>query len=86
MFRSGLVDTLVTHANKEGFGLTHLSGDCHGYMPQTKTKHFFQFILLMYKCSKNLMILPDKNAPSEVISSHTGARVKMAIHHSNDAH
>ena len=39
MFRSGLVDTLVTHANKEGFGLTPLSGDRHGYMPPLlKTK------------------------------------------------
>ena len=33
MFRLGLVDTLVTHANKEGFGLTPLSGDRRGYMP-----------------------------------------------------
>ena len=24
---------LVTHANKEGFGLTPLSGDCRDYMP-----------------------------------------------------
>ena len=41
MFRSGLVDTLVTHANKEGFGLTPLSGDRRGYMPpllKTKTR------------------------------------------------
>ena len=33
MFRLGLVDTLVTHANIKGFGLTPLSGACHGYMP-----------------------------------------------------
>ena len=41
MFISGLVDTLVTHANKEGFGLTPLFGDCRGYKPpllQTKQK------------------------------------------------
>ena len=39
MFRLGLVVTLVTHANKEGFGLTPLSRDLRGYMPQkTKTK------------------------------------------------
>ena len=40
MFRSGLVDTLVTHANIKGFGLTPLSGDCRDYMPpllKTKT-------------------------------------------------
>ena len=35
----GLVDTLVTHANKEGSGLTPLSGDGRGYMPPLfKTK------------------------------------------------
>ena len=28
MFRSGLVDTLVTHANIKGFGLTPLPGAC----------------------------------------------------------
>ena len=33
MFRSGLVNTLVTHANKEGFGLTPLSRDHPGYKP-----------------------------------------------------
>ena len=33
MYRSGLVDTLVTHANIEGFGLTPLSGDRRGQMP-----------------------------------------------------
>ena len=33
MFRSGLVNTLVTHANIKGFGLTPLSGDRRGYMP-----------------------------------------------------
>ena len=39
MYRSGLVDTLVTHANMKGFGLTPLSGDQRGYMPpQLKTK------------------------------------------------
>ena len=37
MFRSGLVDTLVTHI--KGFGLTPLSGDPRGYMPPLlKTK------------------------------------------------
>ena len=33
MFRSGLVDTLVTHAKIKGFGLTTLSGDRPGFMP-----------------------------------------------------
>ena len=33
MYRSGLVDTLVTHANTKGFGLTSLSGVSHGFMP-----------------------------------------------------
>ena len=34
---------LVTHANKEGFGLTPLSGDRCGYMPpllKTKNMNF----------------------------------------------
>ena len=39
MYRSGLVDTLVTHANMKGFGLTPLFGDRRGYMPpQVKNK------------------------------------------------
>ena len=34
------VDTLVTHANMKGFGLTLLFGDHRGFMPpQSKTKH-----------------------------------------------
>ena len=38
MYRSGLVDTLVTHANMKGLGLTPLFGDRHGFMPpQLKT-------------------------------------------------
>ena len=39
MYRSGLVDTLVTHANMKGLGLTPLFGDRRGFMPpQLKTK------------------------------------------------
>ena len=39
MYRSGLVDTLVTYANTKGFGLTSLSGVRHGFMPpHLKTK------------------------------------------------
>ena len=47
MNRSGLVVTLVTHTNKEGFGLTPLSGDRRGYMPsllKTKTSTYLQEI------------------------------------------
>ena len=43
MFRSGLVNTLVTHANKKVFGLASLSGAHRGYMPprlKTKQKNF----------------------------------------------
>ena len=54
MFRSGLVDTLVTHDNIKGVGLTPLSGDHHGYMPPlVKTKECvksnFLFILAIIK-------------------------------------
>ena len=39
MYRSGLVDTLVTHANMKGLGLTPIFGDRRGFMPpQLKTK------------------------------------------------
>ena len=39
MYRSGLVDTLVTHANMKGLGLTPSLGDRRGFMPpQLKTK------------------------------------------------
>jgi hypothetical protein len=38
MYRSGLVNTLVTHANIKGFGRTPLLGDRRGFMlPQLKT-------------------------------------------------
>ena len=38
MYRLGLVNKLVTHANAKGFGLTSLSGVCRGFMPpQLKT-------------------------------------------------
>ena len=37
MYRLGLVDTLVTHSNMKGFGLTPLFQDRRGYMhPQLK--------------------------------------------------
>jgi len=36
----GLVDTLVTHANTKGFGLTSMSGVRRDFMlPQLKTKN-----------------------------------------------
>ena len=39
MYRSGLVDMLVTHANMTGLGRTPLLGDHRGFMPpQLKTK------------------------------------------------
>ena len=39
MYRLGLVDTLVTHANMKGLGLTPSFGDRRGFMPpQLKTK------------------------------------------------
>ena len=42
MYRSGLVDTLVSHANMKGLGLTPLFGDRPGFMPsQLKTKQSF---------------------------------------------
>ena len=40
MYKSELVDTVVTHANMKGFELTPLFGDSRGYMPpQLKTKN-----------------------------------------------
>ena len=42
MYRSGLVDTLVTHANMKRLGLTPLFGDPRGFMPpQLKAKQTF---------------------------------------------
>jgi len=39
MYRLGLADTLVTHANMKGLGLTSLFGDRRGFMlPQLNTK------------------------------------------------
>ena len=39
MYRSGLVNTLVNHANTKGFGLTSMSGVRRGFMPpQLKNK------------------------------------------------
>jgi hypothetical protein len=48
MYISGLVNTLVTHANMKGFGLTPMFGDRRGYMPpqlKTKTKQYYAWIL-----------------------------------------
>ena len=48
MYISGLVDTLVTHANMKGFGLTPVFGNRRGHMPpqlKTKNKYFFLFQL-----------------------------------------
>ena len=46
MYRLGLVDKLVTHANMKGLGLTPLFGDGRGFMPphlKTKQKQFYMF-------------------------------------------
>ena len=53
MFILGLVNILVKHANREGFGLTPLSGDSHGFMPPLlkKTRLFVCFVLKKL-CSK----------------------------------
>ena len=59
MFRLGLVDTLVTHANKEGFGLTPLSGDRRGYMPpllKKTPKPKRRSILSLQLTNKGLMV------------------------------
>ena len=39
MYRLGVVDTLVTHANMTGFGLTPLFGDRRGYRPPQLKKN-----------------------------------------------
>ena len=55
MYKSGLVDMLVTHANIEGFGLTPLSWDRRGYMPpllKTKTIIFYQILISYCKFIK----------------------------------
>ena len=62
MFISGLVDTLVTHANKEGFGLTPLSEDHCGNMPpllKTK-KHILQiFFFLNFQKDMGKLTIPE---------------------------
>ena len=64
LLRLGLVETLVTHANIKGFGITPLSGDCRGYMPTLlKTKHQFTFVFY-FEISLQLnvsQILSEKN-------------------------
>ena len=58
MFRSGLVDTLVTHANIKGFGLTPLSGDRRGYMPPLlKTKFKTKPFLLRQEQNRQLQLI-----------------------------
>ena len=62
MFRLGLVDTLVTHANKEGFGLTPLSGDRPRYMPpllKTKQKNKYSTIFFFEEPWEPLHFLND---------------------------
>ena len=45
MYRSGLVNILVTHANVKGLGLTPLFGDQRGFMPPYLKKHKKQVLL-----------------------------------------
>ena len=45
MYRSGLVNMLVTHANVKGLGLTPLFGDQRGFMPPYLKKHKKQVLL-----------------------------------------
>ena len=67
MYRSVLVDTLVTHTNIEGFGLTPLSGDHHGYMPPLlKTKQtFMRPTLYCFVHSSNLNFLNYFSLPGQ---------------------
>ena len=54
MYRSGLVDTLVTHANMKGLGLTPLFRDRRGFMPpQLKTKLFRKFVKTCHELDLN---------------------------------
>ena len=49
MFTSRLVNTLVTHANKKGFGLASLFGARHGYMPpQFKKNVLYELVFFVY--------------------------------------
>ena len=49
MYRSGLVDTFVTHAKMKGLGLIPLFGDRRGFMPpQLKTKHLLYMDLELF--------------------------------------
>ena len=60
MYRSVLVDKLVTHVNTKGFGLTSLSGFRRGFMPlqlKTKTKQSFFFFNMLYLFQLNVLKL-----------------------------
>ena len=57
MFRTGLVNTLVAHANKEGFGLTPLSPDwLYASSVKTKTKQYSAIPLLVTNKQTNKQI------------------------------
>ena len=54
MIRSGLVDTLVTHANMKGLGLTPLFGEHRDFMPpQLKTR-----LKLQKLCEESAILEP----------------------------
>ena len=67
MYRLGLVDTLVTHANMKGLGLTPLFGDRRGFIPpQLKTKNTMRI-----NCSSSLKMFPNSLPSALNLKSRT---------------
>ena len=68
MYRSGLVDTLVTHANMKWLGLTPLFGDHRAFMPpQLKTK---QIVSLLAGLGQKSVVLWLFALPKWAINYH----------------
>ena len=75
-----LVNKLVTHANKEGFGLIFLSGDRHGNLPPLlKTKQTIPCQILLQVCRIGEMA----EAPKLFLSSPSPER-EAVLPQSND--
>ena len=79
MYRSGLVDTLVTHANMKGLGRTPSLGDSRGFMPpQLKTKQNKLTVLLSTPIDKLPSLAIRADEAHHRIVNHTLGSMKPA--------
>ena len=92
MYRLGLVDTLVTHANVKGFGLTPLFGDRCGFMPplfKTRYLHIYYFLVVDIVYQKEVTF-EEVNVENEIKKYCQSQNIKVmelwgsSLYHASD--